>query len=254
MIPPLNDKTCFIITGQLHDSTTVHNLIQSFENIEHKIISTWETENPVFLETLMDHGFKVLYNEVPEHINLKNHSQHKDNIISANIQSYQIVQGCKLAIQLGFENCVRTRTDLVSNNYKLILETIFPLLSEDKLVSLSGITADMVSLPSGKILGKTGFYLDYFLFGKISQFIKYFDRILTQIHNNGGPERGWIESYLGKTTITSEDILSLFTFCAQELQSTSAVLMWHGRCDYELIHLYCNPKFNKGIWYNLTNT
>jgi hypothetical protein len=254
MNPLITDKTCFIITGQLHDSTTVHNLIQSFENIEHKILSTWETENPVFLETLMDHGFKVLYNEVPEHINLQNHTHHKDNTTSANIQSYQIVQGCKLAIQLGFENCVRTRTDLVSNNYTLILETIFPLLSEDKLVCLSGITFDTLSPESGKSLAKTGFYLDYFLFGKLSQFIKYFDRILTHIHNNGGPERGWIESYLGKITISREDITSLFTFCGQELQSTSAVLMWYGRCDYELIHLYCNPKFNRGIWYNLTNT
>jgi hypothetical protein len=251
MNPLITDKTCFIITGQLHDSTTVHNLIQSFENIEHKIISTWETENPVLLETLMDHGFKVLYNEVPDHIKLETNTQHKNQELSANIQSYQILQGCKLAIQLGFEYCVRTRTDLVSNNYSLILETIFPLLSENKLVCLSGISFDTLSPQSGKSLAKTHFYLDYFLFGKLTHFIKYFDRILTKIHNNGGPERGWIESYLGKTTISREDILSLFTFCGEELQSTSAVLMWYGRCDYELIHLYCNPKFNQNIWYTV---
>lgn len=230
------DKTCFIITGTLTLNDACH-LSYSFKNISAKIISTWDTQDQSLLYYMSQVGFIVIASKEPDYISSNNNGNRFTQ--TTNRQAFHIVQACKVALQLGFEYCVRVRTDMMSSDYPQLLRTIIPSFSDTKLISLAGITN-----PEGEY-----FFLDCLLAGKISQFIKFFE-VIEPPENSRACEHFWIETYLKKTNLTKEDILSVFTFCAKDLQKTNVIIGWPLKCLYEVIHMHCDETFNRYIWYN----
>ena len=231
------DKTCFIITGTLTINDVCH-LSYSFKDVHapRKIISTWDTQDKSLLDYLSQVGFIVVPLKEPDYITSNNEGNRYTQ--TTNRQAFHITQACKVALELGFEYCVRVRTDMMSSDYPQLLRTIIPLFSDTKLISLAGMTN-----PEGEY-----FFLDCLLAGKITQLIAFFD-VIEPPENSRACEHFWIESYLKKTNLTKEDILSVFTFCAKDLQKTNTIIGWPMKCMYEVIHMYCDETFNTRIWY-----
>lgn len=231
------DKTCFIITGTITINDVCH-LSHSFKDIPRprKIISTWDNQDTSLLEYLSQVGFIVVPLKEPDYITSNNDGNRFTQ--TTNRQAYHIVHACKVALDLGFEYCVRVRTDMMSSDYPQLLRTIIPSFNDSKLISLAGMTN-----PEGEY-----FFLDCLLAGKINQIIKFF-HVIEPPENSRACEHFWIETYLKKTNLTKEDILSVFTFCAKDLQKTNIVIGWPMKCMYEVIHMYCDETFNTRIWY-----
>jgi hypothetical protein len=108
------DNTCILITG-LIKYEYISLLIDTYINIKHKIISTWNDQDKKLLDILSDNGFTLVLNNYPINKN------------SANYQIRCILNGCLKAKDMGYKYIIRMRTDINCNNFKKFIEIIYDL-------------------------------------------------------------------------------------------------------------------------------
>jgi len=221
-------KICYIITGLIKEQY-INGLINSFTNIETKIISTWQNTPNEYIQILESAGFTIILNEQPK---IK---------MSTNFQSICVVSAIRHIQTLGFTHVIRTRTDLFSNTFDLLMEFIKQRLKENdsKLLSPCGLS------DSGSMM----YFLNLLEAGKCDTMIRFYDKQQEQ-DDSRCPEIFLLESFLNKNNISRKDILSVFDFYAQELQQSPVLVEWPEK-GWEVLQCYAN-KNNSFIWYTET--
>ena len=188
----MSTSTCFVITGLIEEEF-IPFLIKSYENIHHKIISTWVNQDESLIEMLKMNGFIIVQDKYP--VNNK----------QTNYQSKAIHNGCLKAKELGYKYVIRLRTDMIvfkTETFVELLETEF--FPKEKLVSFCGIeTCDGI------------YFYDLMVAGKTEQMLEFFKNDQT-MEDNRYIEKFLLESSLNKTDITRDDVRKVFNFCNVE--------------------------------------
>ena len=102
------ESICVVLQGQLYPAI-LDELLETYKDIKHKIISTWDTEDKNCIEICKKNGFIVIIQSVPEYIT------------QANYQIKSLTAGCNYAIEQGFKYIFRFRTDMKINNINKLL-------------------------------------------------------------------------------------------------------------------------------------
>jgi len=216
--------TCFVITGKLNQDTTAI-VVQSFQSVKNKIVSTWDSEEPAYLHVLRAHGFTLILSKLP------------DTPSSLNCQALSISNGVKAAQSMGFTHCIRVRTDMFCNNYPLLQNAMLHIMNDsNKLYCLSGLNG-------GNDNGPFVYFICEFMCGTTQKLLEVFD---IQDSTSRVPEMVLLETYFKKDIITKDDIRSLFTFCGKELQRLPLSIEWYGK-GWDLL-FYCQ-EHRSHVWY-----
>ena len=67
----MSENTCFVITGLIDEEYTPF-LIESYKDINHKIVSTWYDQDKIQLDILESNGFILVLNTYPTYKNSTN--------------------------------------------------------------------------------------------------------------------------------------------------------------------------------------
>lgn len=157
-------KTCFIITGLIEDKH-INNLLETYKDYEHKILSTWENQDTSILEK---NNFIVVKNKEPI-------IKHSINYQSATIQG-----GIIKAKELNYEYIIRIRTDIFCNDIKF-LKDVFTSQNIEKISCIYNVKVN-----------RYYFFLDLVISGKIDNIQKLF---ISCNNSNGCPEQYWLTKY-----------------------------------------------------------
>ena len=217
------NSICYLITGKL-TLELVARLQVSFQHVPNKVISVWVDEDLRFLDYLHQHGFQIVMNFPPQ---VKS---------SANLQAACIVNGLHKIIGMGFEKCIRVRTDMFFENIEHATNVIAGQIRE-KLVCLSGMSSESPKL---------WYYLDLLIAGRCETMLKFFSPLMKKDESRCA-EMFWLETYLGRKCTTKEDVLEVFEFCGQHLYGQPVLCHWIDK-GWELFQHYIRPG-NYFIWY-----
>ena len=218
--------SCIVVQGPLYDKC-MPLLLEDYKDCPHKILSTWNTEDPEKIEKLKEIGFRVVLNEYPSPRNTINH------------QVVTIKAGTELAKSLGYSHVLRFRTDIQCNDiHKLI--RIFESYNKDKLVFLTWF-----QLPSHNPPHVYDAHLmDQIIYGPINDMLMYFN-VLGSHQETRGCERFFQEVYFGKKNLVYDDIKEQVTLCIGDLFDKDIQFFYTkpGREDHgELLYRYINAR------------
>ena len=224
------DDTITIISGLLND-LFVEKLIESYKNIKHKMITTWNNTDIKFIEILKENGFIIVLSDYP---------------IERNTINYQVIcmrNGILKAIELNYKYVCRSRTDIFTENHLKFLQ-VTRNLYEDKIMSLCGVELNELTI----------YYLDVILVGSIARMFKYYekdDEFSKSYFRNC--EQIMIENYANKDIRSREDIKQYMNFCKNICSRENIEIIWYRPHDWvnynrsipymKLIGEYCNGFF-----------
>ena len=222
------DDTITIITGIL-TPLFVEELIESYKEVKHKMVSTWKDSNRIFIEELKSNGFKVVLSESPNHGS------------SANNQIVCVHNGIRAAMSLGYKYICRSRTDIFPKNHIKFLEVIRDLYME-KVTVLCGVS-----------LFNTNFYLDVIMCGSTEQLLVVFSRLQEPNKVYKNPELYFLENYAKRVIETQEDVKKYLNFAKDKCIESNIEIIWYRPYDCisfprtipytNLISEYCNAPF-----------
>lgn len=192
---------CAVIVTGLLDPEFIPRLIESYKNINYKILSTWVHQDTDLLRHLEDNGFIIVVSEDPVHRT------------SVNFQNTSAMAGIARAEKDGYKYVFQTRTDMFPSDIQKFLECTKDLYME-KIMVLNGIDTGVV------------FYTDVLFVGPIQE-IRRLRTPLQQPGDERCPELFLIESYSNKNNMTRDDIKSTFAFCADRCRQFDIEFIWH---------------------------
>jgi hypothetical protein len=204
-------KTCFIITGLL-EKKFVDNVIETYKDEKHKIISIWLDQDIDIdlINNLKLNNFIIVQTEKPR------------SEFSTIFQSTAIISGINKAKELGFTHAIRSRVDLQCNNITLLKQILMnKYLLEPKLTCLSGIETD-----------NEIYYLDFVIGGSLENLHKFFlieDNKIKKTGTYDFPEKNWAKLYLNKVeeeNLTREDIKKIFNFFINDCKENNISFIW----------------------------
>jgi len=199
------DKVCFIITGLITEMY-IKNLILVYKNINNKIISTWKDQDKNLLKILEENNFHICLNDPPQIMN------------QVNVQAVTIKAAAEKAAELGFTHVIRMRTDLITNDPVLLLNSIYTKL-QNKLCSL------------GWVADQHGYIIDYIFAGPVKNIIQLFESLKSN-DDNRFTEKFIQEEYFKKyglsdnNSVTYELVKTHFNFIYMELYNNNVTLTW----------------------------
>ncbi len=217
------DSVCYLITGKLTLELAAR-LQVSFQKIPNKVLSVWITEDLHLLDYLHQNGFHIVTNFPPQ---VKS---------SGNMQSVCITNGLHKIIGMGFDKCIRVRTDMFFENIEHTTNVIVGQIQQ-KLVCLSGMSSENPKL---------WYYLDLLIAGRCQTMLKFFTPLMLE-NESRCAEMFWLESSLGRTCTTKEDVLEVFDFCGLSLYKQPVLCSWIDK-GWEIFQHYIRPD-NYFIWY-----
>jgi len=214
----MTEDTCFVIFGLLQDNY-VDYLIESYKNINDKIVSTWKDQDKNLIEKLENNGFKILLNDLPK---VKN---------STNFQIIHNRNGSKKALELGYKYSLNLRTDLVPNNPTRFREVLKPLIQE-KLSSLAWFGHH------------SGYILNHFICGPCEEVMNFYGTTENE-SDTIYSEKFMQENYFKKENITFEETQNKFNYCIKELKDNSISFFWIKYPDHpEIVNHFYNIEKN----------
>jgi len=192
------DKTIVIITGQLN-FMFVDNLLESYKDVTHKMVSTWADQDEELLNILSLNNFNILRNDYPSYIN------------STNVQIHSTRMGLLEAQRLGFKYICHTRTDVFPLNYRDFLDSCAHLYTEKPSV-LCGIPTNV-------------YFMDILVAGPIDKMLQFYNK-LQERGDTRGPETYLLEEYLGKRNLTKDAVKSSLNICLNVCRQRGIEFIW----------------------------
>jgi hypothetical protein len=185
-------KSCIVLQGPLY-SHCMDNLCKMVAAIPNCIVSTWSTEDPVFIKALQEAGaLHIIQSEKPANPGAQN----------LNYMTASTTAGIDKAEALGFTHVLRFRTDFALsdiNNFMGICESMDP----DKLIFMCWWRHHQ-------------YLIDYFTYGPIKLMRKYYAarRAVgdTEFNHESCNEKFLQETFIGKSPVAFEDTLSTCDF------------------------------------------
>lgn len=218
--------TCIVVQGPLYDKCIPY-LLEDYKNYPHKILSTWNTEDPEKLQKLSEIGFRIVLNEYPNPRNALNH------------QALTTKTGTELAKLLGYTHVFRFRTDVHCNNISKLIN-IYESYDKNKLVFLTWFQSPEHNPPHKY----HGYLLDHIVYGPISEIFKYYN-VLGSHQEHRHSEKFFQEMYFRKENIVYNDIKENITLCIGDLINKDITFFYtkpgtedHGELLYRYTH--CN--------------
>lgn len=193
-------ECAIIITGLLCPEF-IPRLIESYKNINYKILSTWVDQDKDLVRQLEECGFIIVLSEYPVHRT------------SVNFQNTTATAGIARAEKDGYKYVFQTRTDIFPSDIQKFLECTKDLYME-KIMVLNGIETTIV------------YYTDQLFAGSIQE-LRRLRSPLQQPGDGRCPELFLIETYSNKNTMTRDDIKSTFAFCADRCRQFDIEFIWH---------------------------
>jgi hypothetical protein len=229
------DDTITIISGLLND-LFVEKLIESYKNVKHKMITTWNNTDIKFIEILKENGFIIVLSDYIQDIKYQNTMNH---------QSVCMRNGILNAIDLNYKYVCRSRTDIFPQDHLKFLNVTRELY-QDKLMTLCGL-----ELYAEGVL--TTYYLEVIICGNIENLLKYYDKNDHLPNSSRNSEQIMIENYTNKHIHTSEDIKNYMNFCKSICIKENIEIIWYRPYDWvdynrsipftKLVSEYCNAFF-----------
>jgi hypothetical protein len=172
--------TALVITGLLTKSILITNMILSYKDVKIKILSTWNTTNPDFLQELSDNNFTIILNKPFPPF---------PTCSSYNEQAICTKSGLLKAKELGCTYAIRTRTDIFPNNYELFAEKTRHLYT-DKIAVFNHFY---------------GHIADFIVMGPIEHLFRFFKK--EQVLGDGRyPEKVMVENYTNMTDPNKDEV------------------------------------------------
>jgi|GEM_PF-3411740 len=219
-------NTAILFTGNVHGDT-IDVLIEQTKNQTNKIASIWENESPEYVDKLKNNNFKIIYNSV------KQQEIYKPQFITVH-------NGLKYLKENGYEYVLRTRFDILCQDYDRYLEILAKSYRE-KLTAIAGIETS------------TTYFLDIIIGGKIDEMLKFF--ALQPNYDVRYYEKFLIENYSNKTNLTKEEIRNILNFSLSDCVNNNIEFIWYRPIswksqtitwpDMRVINEYCKNNF---IW------
>jgi len=221
----MQQKCAILITGNVCPEY-LDALIENVNCIPYKIASIWENENPIYVEKLKSNGFLIVISKL--------HEQYESNIP----QLVPIKNGIEFAKNLDFDYVLKTRFDIISNDYNKYLDIT---QCKDKIVLLSGIHTSEL------------YFLDIVVSGPINEMAKFYS--LQNKNDHRFIEKFLLENYLNKENLTKDDIRKSFYFSLNICIDNSIEFVWRRSeawknelrtiPNMKVINEYCKDTF---IW------
>tara|TARA_Y100000816_G_scaffold288638_1_gene273572 strand:+ start:6204 stop:6917 length:714 start_codon:yes stop_codon:yes gene_type:complete len=223
------EQTMILITGQLSDLFT-NRLIETYKNVSHKMISTWDNTNKEFIERLEKNGFIVLLNS--DQPLKKCMVTHKHNS-----QIFCIKTGLEKAKELGYKHVLRSRTDIFSEHVERFID-INRDLYLDKIMVVCGIETKSPGV----------YFLDVIVAGPIEKMSSMFtlknpgDRTPYEIY--------LLRNYTKKRKVSQDEMHEFFNFALPNCRKHAIELTWYRDAkwktpkrsipDMKIIKEYCD--------------
>jgi len=163
----IDEKLAIIIQGPIQNNFNfLKNTIEIYKKIFKNsliVISTWERENQILIDSLKDENIFILYNKEPE----KSYRNIDHQICSTNV-------ALNFALEKGAKYSLKTRTDV--RLYKNNLETFLISLIKSFPVKQNKLTKSRIIVPS-LVTFKFRLYSlsDIVMFGETEDLLKYFN-------------------------------------------------------------------------------
>ncbi len=194
----MDKNTVILITGILVPEH-VDNLIITYNNIENKIISTWENSDSESIDKLLKNNFKIIFSKLEE--------QEYSNIP----QLIPIVNGIQYAKSLGYTYLLRSRTDIFSHDFLKYLEKTKHLY-RNKITAISGIETNII------------YFLDIIVCGSIEKLEKFYK--LQEKNDTTVLEVFLLENICGKKNLTRNDIKNNVEFTLDICRNNNIEFIW----------------------------
>lgn len=245
-----------LITGTIYEKL-IDDLIKTYSNIEHKIISTWYDPTlkipdkryayggckpeyiNIALKNLESAGFIIVYNNLTELYKMDKNP--KPTYISSMAQTIQIYNGLVKAKELGYKYVIRSRTDITCDDNitfnKFIDKTKY--LYSEKLCVLCGIG-----------VGKFIYFLDIIIAGDIHEMLLFFGNYPKDSDKGLPAERFWLQEYFKKKYPDKEIyylysknlIRETFNFLLKDLENHNIEFKWFRpkiNSTINIVNKYC---------------
>lgn len=172
--------TALIITGLLTESILITHMIISYKDVKIKILSTWNTTNPDFLQELSDNNFTIILNKpFPP---LPTYSSYNEQAVCSR-------SGLLKAKELGCKYAIRTRSDIFPNKYELFAEKTRHLYT-DKIAVFNHFY---------------GHIADFIVTGPIEDILRFFGKEQL-LGDDRYPEKVMVENYTNITDPNRDEV------------------------------------------------
>lgn len=235
-----NNDLAIIVTGKLHNEI-LDKLINTYKNVKHKILSTWDIPSyNEMIEKLKDMGFIIVLNNFNETKKLWNGTP---NTFQSTIsQTITIQNGLIKAKELGYKYVIRSRTDITCND---------SITFNRFINSISYLYIEKLSVICGVGIGKRHYFLDFIIAGDINELLLFFYKIPDRSDKHTPPESYWLREYFKnkypEKSINGNTIKETFNYFLNELKKNDIEFMWyktnHPRYapyTIDVVNEYCN--------------
>lgn len=220
--------SCIVIQGPLYDKSMPY-LLEDYKDYPHKILSTWNTEDPEKIEKLKEIGFRIVLNEYP---NVR---------CSINHQVVTMKAGIELAKSLGYTHVLHFRSDVHCNDiHKLI--RICESYDKNKLVFLAWLESPSHNPPHTYV----AYLMDQIIYGPINDMLMYYNVLRTSQVVEHFAEKYFQEMYFGKENLLYDDIREKVTLCIGDFINNDLTCFYtkpghedHGEMLYRYTHCPC---------------
>ena len=203
-----HDNTITIITGLLNEICVDH-LINSYADVKHKLVSTWNNQENSLLNLLSENGFIIVLNEYPEHKN------------TGNYQIICIQSALLKAYELNFKYVIRSRVDIFPNN-QLKFINITRHLYIEKITVLSAVIG---SNPNDYV------FLDFIVMGDINELLIFYSK-LQEPYDTCNIERFLLKTYFNQLNITIDLFNLKLNSCLKICEKNKIEFRWYRSTQY----------------------
>ncbi|MAP67646.1 MAG: hypothetical protein CMF80_08120 [Candidatus Marinimicrobia bacterium] len=232
----LTKDTIILITGQLNSLFT-ERLIETYKNVHHKIISTWDNTKKELIDNLENNNFIVVLNNDEAIKNCMITHKHNSQIMC-------IKTGIEKAKELGYKNVLKLRTDIFSTDMERFVE-INKNLYLDKIMTICGIETKMAGI----------YFLDIIIAGPVDKLLSMF--VLKNPRDRTPFETYLLRNYTKKRKVSQEEMHTFFSFALSNCIENNIELTWYRDAkwktpkrtipDMKIIEEYCKEYCEQNI-------
>ena len=224
--------SCIVVQGPLYDKSMPY-LLEDYKDCPHKILSTWNTEDPEKIQKLKEIGFRIVLNDYPSPRNTINHP------------AVTMKAGTELAKSLGYTHVLRFRSDVHCNDINKLIR-ICESYDKNKLVFLAWFQSPEHNPPHIYI----GYLMDQIIYGPINEMLMYFN-VLRTPQENRYAEKFFQEMYFGKENLLYDDVKGKVTLCIGDFINNDLTCFYtkpgyedHGEMLYRYTHCRDSCMYN----------
>ena len=189
----------FLFTGKIYPEY-FERFIECTKEIQNKIASIWENEDNSYIEKLKENNFQIVINNLNE-----------QELYTP--QTITIYNGLNYAKENGFEYTLRSRFDILSNDFLKYIEKTENLFKE-KITVFCGVETSEL------------YYSQLIIIGKINDMCRF--HALQSINDSRAEfgEKFYLENYSNKTNLNKNDIKNILNFSLNICFENNIEFLW----------------------------